>query len=328
MDNSRAFRSDKYFSLKSPFVGYLLKWVTVLVAFAFLFYKLLTFDQYPELISHWKQLPVSHFWWLAGVILLLPFNWVLESLKWKCLVSHVQKINTKEAVKSVLAGISTGFFTPNRVGELVGRVTFLHAENRKAGVTLGVVNSLTQNLIMALCGVPACICFFRMNLAGIQFDKTLYLAGLTLGLLIVGLFYIYLPELSKRLQRSRYAEKVRAFTTCLAGYSGLDLTLVMLLSLGRYLIFSAQFFLMLRFFNVELTVLQALISIPTSYLFVTFTPSWAFSEAAVRSSCAVLVIGAFSGPVVDIALASVLIWAVNFIIPMFFGSLVLVKQKA
>jgi len=327
MDNSRALRFDKYIPLKSPFIGYLLKWMIVLVAFAFLFYKLFTFDQYPELISHWKQLPVSHFWWLAGVLVLLPFNWVLESLKWKCLVSHVQKINIKEAIESVLAGISTGFFTPNRVGELVGRVTFLHAENRKAGVTLSIVNSLTQNLIMALCGVPACMCFFRMNLTEIQFDKTLYLAGLIPGLLIVGLLYIYLPKLSERLQQSRYAGRAKAFTACLAGYSDLDLTLVMLLSLGRYLIFSVQFFLMLRFFNVELTVLQALTSIPTSYLFVTFTPSWAFSEAAVRSSYAVLVIGAFSAQVVDIALASVLIWAVNFIIPMFFGSLILVKPK-
>jgi hypothetical protein len=249
-------------------------------------------------------------------------------MKWKRLVFHVQKINTKDAIKSVLAGISTGFFTPNRVGELVGRVTFLHADNRKAGVTLGIVNSLTQNLIMALCGLPACVYFFRMNLAGIQFNKVLYLVGLILGLLIVGLVYANISRLSARLERSRYSGRVRAFTACLTAYSCTDLALVMLVSLGRYLIFSTQFFFMLHFFNVELTVLQALISIPTSYLFVTFTPSWAFSEAAVRSSCAVLVIGAFSGQVVDIALASVLIWAVNFIIPMFFGSLVLVKQKA
>lgn len=328
MNNSRAFHFNKYISLKGPFAGCLLKWVVVLITFSFLFYKLFTFDQYPELISHWKQFPVSHFWWLTAVLVLVPLNWFLESLKWKRLVFHVQKINTKDAIKSVLAGISTGFFTPNRVGELVGRVTFLHADNRKAGVTLGIVNSLTQNLIMALCGLPACVYFFRMNLAGIQFNKALYLVGLILGLLIVGLVYVNISRLSARLERSRYSGRVRAFTACLTAYSCTDLALVMLVSLGRYLIFSTQFFFMLHFFNVELTVLQALISIPTSYLFVTFTPSWAFSEAAVRSSCAVLVIGAFSGQVVDIALASVLIWAVNFIIPMFFGSLVLVKQKA
>jgi len=101
----------------------------------------------------------------------------------------------------------------------------------------------------------------------------------------------------------------------------------MAISLLRYLVFCFQFFLMLRFFGVQLELWQALIAIPANYLFVTFTPSVAFSEAAVRSSYAVLFIGAFSGQVVGIALAGMCIWMVNFVFPMLVGSVVMLKSK-
>jgi len=47
----------------------------------------------------------------------------------------------------------------------------------------------------------------------------------------------------------------------------------------------------------------------------------------VRSSYAILVIGAFSGQVVSIALAGLCIWLINFVIPMLVGSVVMVRKK-
>ena len=84
---------------------------------------------------------------------------------------------------------------------------------------------------------------------------------------------------------------------------------------------------MLQFFGIELSYWQALVAIPTNYLFVTFTPSLAFSEATVRSSFAVLTIGAFSGQTVNIALAGMCIWMLNFVVPMLIGSVVMVRKN-
>ncbi len=329
MNNSRALRFDKYTSLKSLSESWisLLKWMVLPATFSFLAYKLLTFNQYNELIAQWKQLPLSQFWWLAGVLALLPLNWLLEAEKWKLLVSKIQTIDLTNALKGVLAGISTGFLTPNRVGELAGRVLYLNTENRKAGVTLSAVNSLTQNIIMATCGIPACALFFTITSQKMEINTTLYLSILIVSLLIFGLIYFRLPWLSRQFKQSRYSEKIETFTDCLSYYTEQDLLQVMLISLCRYFVFCVQFFFMLRFLGVELSAWQAFISIPTIYLFVTFTPSLAFSEAAVRSSYAVLVISAFSSQVVSIALAGMCIWLVNFVIPMLVGAIVLVKSK-
>jgi uncharacterized membrane protein len=274
----------------------------------------------------WKNTPLSQFWWLAAVFLLLPLNLFLEAVKWKKMTSNVQKINLSTSMKAILAGISTGFFTPNRVGELVGRVAFLDADHRKAGVTMSLVNSLTQNMIMALCGIPAGLIFFYTTTGSLEADKSGFLLGLIGFLLVFGFFYFALPDLSKRLAESNIGKKIGIFTSCLSDYTSTDLIIIMAISFARYLVFCTQFFLMLRFFGIHLEAWQAILAIPTSYLFVTFTPSVAFSEAAVRSSYSVLIIGVFSGQVVGIALAGVCIWAVNFIIPMLLGSVLLVKK--
>jgi uncharacterized membrane protein YbhN (UPF0104 family) len=297
------------------------------LSFSFLGYKLLAFNQYDALVTQWEQMPLSQGWWLVGVLILIPANWYLEGLKWKMLTSGVQKLTLNDSIRAVLAGISTGFFTPNRIGELVGRVAFLDSRNRKSGVTLSIVNSLTQNIVMALCGIPACILFFTMTKGKLKPDFIHFILMLSISILIFGLIYFSLPLWSQQLKKSRLTEKIKSFTDCLSDYNQKNLLQIMGVSLFRYIIFSSQFYLMLRFFSVELSPWQALISIPTSYLFVTFTPSLAFSEAAVRSSYAVLVIGVFSTSIVSIALSGICIWAVNFIIPMVTGSVVLVRKR-
>lgn len=301
--------------------------VVSILAYSFLIYKLFTFNQYDKLVLQWKQMPLSQFWWLVGVLVLLPFNWYFESLKWKQLVSKVQKINLKNSFKSVLAGISTGFFTPNRIGDLVGRVIYLNAENRKAGVTLSMLNSLSQNLIMAVCGIPFCILFISLNTRKFKINLTLYLIILILCLLIFGFVYFMLPQLSKRFKQKKNSEKIKSFTDCLLFYNKQDLLKILLISLGRYVVFCVQFYLMLRFLNVGLSVQNAFIAIPTTYLLITFTPSVAFSEIAVRSSFAVLVIGIFSSQIASIAIASICIWIINFVIPMMVGTILMVRKK-
>ena len=242
------------------------------------------------------------------------------------LVAKVQNVSLINSFKAVLAGIITGFFTPNRVGELVGRVGFLEKENRKAGVTLSVVNSLTQNLIMALCGIPACILFYLYKGEILKLNIVGYLSILSLCLLSFGILYFSLPYLSRQLKFKKVAAKLSPFTFCLSDYSKMDLLKIMLVTLLRYSVFCTQFYFILRFFGVSLEIWQALIAIPTSYLFVSFTPSIAFSEAAVRSSYAVLFIGAFSNHEIPIILAGVSIWFVNFVVPMLVGSVVMIKS--
>jgi hypothetical protein len=296
-------------------------WTITLVAYGYLAVQLYNFKQYPDLLQQWKSIPLSQFVWLAGVFILLPLNWSLEAMKWQQLTAKVASLSIKIALYSVFAGIYTGFFTPNRVSEILGRILFLRIENRKTGAVLSVVNSLTQNIIMTLCGIPACFYFFSISSKKLNPDGFHFIGWVLLFLVLSLLFYFLLPYLS----RSNWLSKITPYTSRLSAYRRTDLFRILLLSLLRYVVFCIQFFFMLRFFGVALEPLQALIAIPANYLFVTYTPSIAFSEAAVRSSYALFFIGAFSTQLVGIALAGVCIWVVNFVIPLMIGSIVMLR---
>lgn len=299
----------------------------IVASYTYLVYKLLTFNQYHELAEQWKQMPLSQFRWLAAVFILLPVNWLFEAIKWQKLTVNIQKISLKTSYNAVLAGISTGFFTPNRVGEMVGRILYLESNHRKAGITLSLVNSLTQNLVIAIVGIPACMVFFTFTTGAMESDIADFILGMISFAFLFSLLYFALPIVSKKIEESSIGSKIGTYTDCLADYKKTDLMVIMAISMLRFFVFSTQFYLMLRFFGIHLDFWQAIVAIPSSYLFVTFTPSVAFSEAAVRSSFAVLFIGAFSGQIIGIALAGISIWAVNFIIPMLVGSVVMLQKK-
>lgn len=303
------------------------KWFVLFASYSFLIYKLITFEHYSSVSLWWKNVSVSSFVWLAGGVLLLPLNWFLESKKWQILIFYTEKLNLRETVSAVFAGITTGFFTPNRVGEMAGRILFLKPSNRKAGITLSVLNSISQNIVMALFGIPAFVAFLFFKKEEFTTGIIQYLILIVLVLVSLLTVFYFLRRISGKDGGGKLVDKFRMYTDCLSDFTRSDIFVIMLLTIFRYIVFCSQFYLMLHFFEVNISFLQALFAIPATYLLVTFTPSLAFSEAAIRGSYAVLVIGAIFPGDVQIILASVGIWLVNFVIPMLAGSLLLLKYK-
>jgi hypothetical protein len=132
-----------------------------------------------------------------------------------------------------------------------------------------------------------------------------------------------LPRIAIRIKN----QKLQPFFSGLTNYTIIDMAVITGWSLLRFFVFSMQLFLMLRFLEVELTAAQALTSIPFTYLLVTFTPSFAFSEAVIRGSWAVFVIGGFATNTPGILMAGVGLWFINVIIPVIAGNILLLKSR-
>ncbi len=296
--------------------------IVMLASVAFLVYKLATYPDYKSLFNELKSMPLQNYAWLLITFLLLPLNWLAESVKWKIIVSETEKISLKIAFKSVLAGFSTGFITPNRLGDFAGRIYFLNQSNRKTGITLSLINSLSQNIVIALCGIPAAILFFvRKDIESEISINYFILVSIILILLII--FYLFLPRISKKVKSEKYS----AFLKGISNFSYKKQIGIILIGLIRFVIFSFQFYAMLHFFGVQLTIYEAFIAIPANYLFVTFTPSAAFSEPIIRSSYAVCFIGEFSTQTIGIALSGTGIWIVNYVISMIIGNVLIIGSN-
>ena len=110
------------------------------------------------------------------------------------------------------------------------------------------------------------------------------------------LFYFNIGLLSDFI-RSLYAAKMGTFQTIipvsLQSISSKELLGVLLLSLFRYLIFSTQFFLLLRIFGADLPIVQGIILIPVIYLMMAMVPTIALTELGIRGSVSIFVIGLY-----------------------------------
>ena len=100
------------------FVEKYYKWIKIIImvfAYGYLGYILINFKDYAAFNRSFRDLSWERFGLIVSIFLLLPVNWGMEAVKWKTLVSPLQKSSFFQSYKSVLSGLTTGFFTPNRI---------------------------------------------------------------------------------------------------------------------------------------------------------------------------------------------------------------------
>lgn len=290
-------------------------------AYAYLIYKLVVFDGYAELASYFSTASCSQYIFLFFVLLLMVANVATETCKWRSLLHGVEPLGFGAALKSVLTGWMAAFFTPNRLGEFPGRVLTISSANRLSGIALGGVGSFAQILVIVACGIPSVYAFFSQSHAVTEPYKVL--VGYIAVFILIIAFCLCLPKICSCLvQRKKWSGQLQSVLCTLASFGHLHFFGICLLSLLRYAIFCTQLYLMLCFFDVQLSAVQALVAIPAYYLLVTFTPSISFSEAAIRGSWAVITIGLYTKNTAAIVFAAVLLWFVNGVLPMLVGSLI------
>ncbi|HHT61746.1 MAG: flippase-like domain-containing protein [Paludibacteraceae bacterium] len=294
------------------------KWAISVLAYGFLAYKLATFDGYDAFVEQVSSFGAEQFVWLALAVVLLPLNLFLESEKWRLLVGNLVTLDVKTALRSVLIGHTGAFSTPNRLGEYPMRAMSLPSDVRLSAIAMGFVGSFVQNFIITVCGLLALL-FFQI---GELFSTFFYYFC---GLFAVFSFVVFigLPKFSAYIIRRYPNVRFINFWKSMATFSQRRILKVKAITFVRYVVFGCQFYLILRFCGVPLSLFEALSAIPIVYLCVTYTPSIAVSEAVVRSSYAVLIIGCYSSNLVGITLAGIFIWLLNSAIPMIIGSIFL-----
>lgn len=288
----------------------------------YLLFEVLSYDSYALL---WEQLQTSlrKGWpFLIITLALLPLNWLTEAWKWRYTLSKLHRITLIQSLKGVLAGAATGFVTPNRLGDIAGRLLQLPVEKRAQSVSLAAINSLTQNLAILIPALPLALLFFAGHKQESEFPLSTWLWTLS-GILLLTIVILYLlPTLLRKIRYprvSRYLEGVQLLGTR-------QLTGITLLALLRFVIFNLQLWALLTALGVSLTATQALLSLPVSYLFVTFTPSFALSEGVVRGSWLLYFVGQFSTLAPSILSAAIILWIINIILPSLLGNLLLWRQ--
>ncbi|MGB0888018.1 MAG: lysylphosphatidylglycerol synthase domain-containing protein [Vicingaceae bacterium] len=252
-----------------------------------------------------------------GLALVLMFvNWAIEAVKWKYSISDAEKVTVLKSFKLTLTGITLGFLTPNRIGEIPARALLLNKNNFKEITVKTAVASFSQLLITLLVGIIGlCLTFQNFN----QFSNLLYLLPLLIIILFLLLLVYFKPnKLESVLNKFSFINKKQLFKG-LSTFSMLELFNILLLSLVRYIVFTLQYYIVLKAFGVDLNTLNTIFLIPVCFMFASFIPTLLISEIGVRGSVALFVFGMVSDMDIQIVLASVILWLINVALPALLG---------
>jgi len=302
-----------------------------MLAFWFVAERIITSPDIKYIGDYMGNIKSDKLIYLIVIIVLMPLNWIIETIKWRHLICKTENISLGKAFRAVWAGVTAGTITPNRIGEFGGRIIFLKKENRKSAIPLTLFGDLSQFIITVVIRLVG-----FLILSNNLFFKQVDLLQLKVMTIILAITFTVISLLAYFNFNSilRYVGKTRFLNKFLnKSYTEIKLSLknkfyIISLSGLRYMIFASQYYLSLLVFGIDIGIFNAFIAISSMYLCVHIIPNISIAEIGIRASFAILFIGLFSSNHTATMFSSLLIYIINIAIPVIFGGIFLIKQKS
>ena len=264
----------------------------------------------------------GHFLLLA--IGLMPLNWALEVQKWRIFLSPFWLVPVGVAWRAVFAGVALSLFTPNRIGEYGGRVLAVPAQYNWAAVLATAAGSLAQLIALLGGGLAGVFFYLRHRQLLPELWESMGWVVLLSTLLVLALF-LYLPRLAVALRWLPLPEKWWAPIAQLKYYRRWQLLHGLGWAVCRYSLYSFQFYLLLRFFGLDLPLGAALGGIATIFLVQLFLPLPPVAALLARGELALLIWSPFAPGKLGILAATFSLFIINLLLPALLGAVFIVK---
>lgn len=301
----------------------LIKLSIIVAAFYYIFIKL-TKNVTLNLHDFLNYVVINNIFSLKNSTILMVLsclNWFFEIIKWKTLVSFIKKITLKEATKQTLGALTASLFTPNRIGEYGAKAMFYQSNTRKRVVGINIISNLLQMAITCALGVVGLTYFIAIYPIQINYAKLTII--ISLSLIAMGAIGLILSHVT--FQKSIFStQKIK---TALLNYPKKKITAGLVFSLIRYLIFSFQFYILLRFFNVHLSYFLAMSALTSMYFITSIIPSLFIFDVVIKGSVAVYLFAFIGVNEITILTIVMLMWIFNFVLPSVIGSYFVIGFK-
>ena len=265
--------------------------------------------------------------WLVVAAALLPLNWAVEVWKWQPFMQTVEPMPFCKALRAVLAGLTLSLFTPNRVGEYGGRVLLVEASNRGFAVYTTLIGNLAQWIILLTGGLIAYASWqlFDPTPLPVWLRVGLFAAGIALWLALLSLYFYNARILRLASRWQRLARWLLPLHEQVARYhTPHELGWLLAMATARYTIYSIQYFLMLQWLGVEISVFIGFTAIALIYFLQTGLPLPPSTGLVARGNIALLIFDQLAPhtPAMHILAATGSLWLLNILLPALVGALV------
>ena len=298
-------------------IYHIIEWGVAIAACGYLVWRLATYDDYASLVTSLRAMGWKEWGAIVLCVALMPVNMGIEAWRWRTLMNgdaslngaNGEMIDWREAQRQVYYSKLAGLVTPWRIGEYPARGVLMAREmeepnpapslkGREKGsiwskvLSMGAVGSATMTVAIIIAGVVAgMISNFRFMIYDFGFS---YIAAITFVLILLGVALYFAPRLLRR-----WAEVSHCLVVISLGQS-----------LVRLVCWCVQLALVLYALGAISYQPSVISSLFIYYLLVTITPNVPIAEAGVRGAWAIVVFGT-----VNAALAGVLLWGINTLLP-------------
>ncbi len=308
-----------------------LRGLAALLLAVLLYWQLIIRSDYSAVWQVFQQetyVPRVH--WLLAAIALMPLNWTLETLKWQQFTTIFAKMPFWQAYRAVLAGVTLGLITPQRIGEYGGRVLLGPAGQAWQLALTTLLSNLSQMIVLFSFGLPAFL-WFSYNYSDWSAYPLYINIAIAFGLILLfltGFFSIpYVAIALCRLLPLRLWKKLQRQLVLLRACS-LQLRLRALgWAAARYLVYTIQYWLLLLFLGIDVPTEAAFAGIATIFLIQTGVPLPLLGALLARAEIALLVWGQFHANELSILAATFGLFIINLVLPALPGAILLVKSK-
>jgi hypothetical protein len=268
--------------------------------------------QHPNLKSYKQELFISlrqinYGQWML-LLLLMGLNLSMEAIKWRMILKESSTQTFLQSLKSIFIGQAFAFYTPNRIGEYVGRTLHLPTDNKLNALAKMAWTSYAQLLITIVIGSIAVF---------IQPPFLVWIKWVT-PFLLFGALFVYFQQIQ--------------FSGWLSFLSVLQIpatlkTSLLFISLIRYFIFIAQYYWVAQCLQMGIPFSNFWVAIAVLFLCLSILPTISITELVVRGQIILLLFAPFYQNTMLLIGLTTIVWVVNLLLPAIIGSFLLLSFK-
>lgn len=281
----------------------------------------------------WRQFGASisrpgNGWKLLLVLLLMPVNWWLEARKWGILLRPFLRWPFRRVWRATLAGVSLSAATPNRIGEIGGRLLVARRGERTGVTAASLLGSLSQWVAFLLLAWPALV-YTVGNLPGVLPGVPL-LALVPLGpalLLVVYLGGKPLVRWLLNLIQRRFGRDMDVLRRALPNVTFSLLLGSSVYACLRFTVYCTQLYLLLWFFGLALPWLTGMAGIAAIYLVQAGAPLPPGLNLVTRTELGLLLWSVDAEGAVAVLAAYTTLFGVNVLLPALPGYWLIVRKN-
>ena len=258
----------------------------------------------------------SHLAYLGTGLLLMPLNWLLETVKWALLIRSNSSFFL--LFKSVIAGVTLGFVTPARSGEFLGRTFFLHDARKGEVLFLTFVGGIAHTAVTLIVG--SLLLHFT--------DYSPVLLGVTTGMGVVFVLCFFRYDLFLRLiyfLPEKFSQKILIYEEVEIGFS--NQLKILSVTLIRYLVYLAQYVLVGKFFIPSADFFQLAVYSGIFLMAQSFSPFLPLFDVGFRGGVALYVFSALTPNSFAILSIVTWIWGINLLLPALLGYMFFLNRR-